>query len=139
MLSSDNEYGNWPSSGEIDIMEHVGYDPNKIHCTIHTSAFNGLRGTQKSAFKTVAGVMDDFHTYRVDWTPYSVRGFVDDVKYFEYTNDNTGFVNWPFNKKFFIILNVAVGGNWGGAQGIDDTAFPTSMVVDYVKVYKMVE
>ncbi len=138
-LSSDNSYGTWPASGEIDIMEHVGYDPNKVHSSVHTSAYNHTRGTQKTAFKMVPGATDDFHVYRVDWTPYAVRGFIDDVQYFEFINENTGFTTWPFNKKFFMILNVAVGGNWGGAQGVDNTAFPASMEIDYVRVYKMID
>ena len=139
MLSSDDSYGNWPASGEIDIMEHVGYDPNNIHFSVHTSAYNHLRGTQKTAAKITAGSTDDFHTYRLDWTPFSVRGYIDDVQYFEFVNENNSFTTWPFNKKFFMILNVAVGGDWGGAQGIDANAFPASMVIDYVKVYKLIE
>ncbi|MFC4263605.1 family 16 glycosylhydrolase [Ferruginibacter yonginensis] len=139
MLHSDAAYGNWPASGEIDIMEHVGFDPNKIHASVHTSAYNHLRGTQKTASKVIPTATDDFHKYRIDWTPYAVRGYIDDVQYFEFVNGNTGFTTWPFNKRFFLILNVAVGGDWGGAQGIDNTAFPTSMVVDYVKVFKLIE
>ena len=139
MLYSKNIYGDWPASGEIDIMEHVGFDPNVIHASIHTSAYNHTRGTQKTAQKTVPGATDDFHIYRVDWTPYSVRGFVDDEQYFEFVNENKDFTAWPFNQKFFMILNVAVGGNWGGAQGIDNNAFPATMSVDYVKVFKMIE
>ncbi len=139
MLSSDNVYGGWPASGEIDIMEHVGFDQDKVHFSIHTSAYNHTRGTQKTSVKTVAGASDNFHVYRVDWTPYAVRGYIDGTQYFEFVNGNTGFTTWPFNKKFFLILNVAVGGDWGGAQGVDDSVFPASMVVDYVKVYKMIE
>lgn len=139
MLSADNAYGNWPASGEIDIMEHVGYDPERVHCSIHTSAYNHTRNTQKTASKMVAGAMDDFHLYRLDWTPYAVRGFVDNVQYFEFTNENKGFTVWPFDKKFFMILNIAVGGDWGGAQGVDNTIFPARMLIDYVKVFKMIE
>jgi beta-glucanase (GH16 family) len=138
MLSSDNSYGGWPSSGEIDIMEHVGYEQGRVHSSVHTSAYNHTRGTQKTASKVVADATDDFHVYRVDWTPYSVRGFIDGAQYFEFTNGNTGFTTWPFDKKFHIILNVAVGGNWGGVQGVDNTVFPAALQVDYVKVYKMI-
>jgi beta-glucanase (GH16 family) len=138
MLPSDNSYGTWPASGEIDIMEHVGYDVNKVHSSVHTSAYNHTRGTQKTASKTIPTATDSFHIYRVDWTPYAVRGFIDNVRYFEFINENSGFAAWPFNKNFHLILNVAVGGNWGGAQGVDDTAFPTSLEVDYVRVYKMI-
>ncbi len=138
MLSSDNAYGNWPGSGEIDIMEHVGYDVNKIHCSVHTSAFNHTRGTQKTSTKVIGDATEAFHIYRVDWTPYAVRGYIDGISYFEFLNNNTGFTAWPFNKPFHLLLNVAVGGNWGGVQGVDNNAFPTAMEVDYVRVYKMI-
>lgn len=138
MLSSENTYGNWPASGEIDIMEHVGYDPGKVHSSVHTSAYNHTRGTQKTASKIVADATDDFHVYRTDWTPYAIRSYIDGVQYFEFTNGNTGFTTWPFDKKFHIILNIAVGGNWGGVQGVDNSIFPATMQVDYVKVYKMI-
>lgn len=139
LLPSDNAYGVWPASGEIDIMEHVGFDLNKVHCSIHCSSFNGARGNQKTSVLTVPDATTEFHIYRLDWTPYSIKGFIDDEQYFEYVNDNTGFTTWPYNKNFYLILNLAVGGNWGGAQGVDDTVFPASMEVDYVKVYKMIE
>lgn len=139
MLPTDWAYGAWPNSGEIDIMEHVGYDPNVIHISFHTQSYNFKLGNQKTAAKTVAGATTDFHTYRIDWTPYAVRGYIDGVLLVEYINDGKGSASWPFNKKFHILLNLAVGGDWGGAQGIDANAWPASMVVDYVRVYKMIE
>lgn len=139
MLSSDNGYGIWPLSGEMDIMEHVGFDEDNVHASIHCSAYNHSRGNQKTSEKYVAGATDDFHIYRMDWTPYAIKGYVDGELYFEFTNQNTGFTTWPFNRNFYLILNLAIGGNWGGAQGVDDTIFPVSMLVDYVRVYKMIE
>lgn len=141
MLPSDNIYGVWPSSGEIDIMEHVGFEPNKVHASIHCSSYNGQRGNQKTASKLVnnPAAIADYHIYRIDWTPYAIKGFIDGEQYFEYINDNTSFTTWPFDQKFYLLLNIAVGGNWGGAQGVDDNAFPATMEVDYVKVYKMIE
>jgi beta-glucanase (GH16 family) len=139
MLPTDNSYGNWPRSGEIDIMEHVGYEPNKVHVSVHTEAFNHMIGTQKTNSLMVPTALSDFHKYHVDWTPYAVRGFVDDVQVFEFINSNTGYAAWPFNKRFFLILNIAVGGNWGGAQGVDDNIFPSKMEVDYVRVYGLQE
>ncbi len=138
MFPTDLSYGNWPASGEIDIMEHVGYDPNNIHFSIHNDAFNFKKGNQKSSARVIPTAIDDFHNYRVDWTPYSIRGFIDGQQYFEYTNANNGFSAWPYNKRFFLILNVAVGGDWGGVQGIDNNIFPATMVVDYVKYYKII-
>jgi beta-glucanase (GH16 family) len=138
MLSTDWEYGNWPASGEIDIMEHVGYDPNNIHSTIHCTSYNGARNTQKSANKIIPDATDAFHIYSTEWTPYAIRSYIDGVKYFEFINEGKGFTSWPFDKKEHLLLNIAVGGNWGGVQGVDNTIFPAAMVIDYVKVYKMI-
>jgi beta-glucanase (GH16 family) len=119
-------------------MEHVGYDQNKVHFSVHTSAFNHTLNTQKSASKIVSDASDAFHNYRLDWTPYAVRGFIDGVQYFEFINDGKGFTSWPFDKRFHLLLNIAVGGNWGGAQGVDNAIFPARMEIDYVKVFKMI-
>jgi beta-glucanase (GH16 family) len=139
MLPTDNNYGIWPKSGEIDILEHVGYAPNEINCTVHTDAFNHIKGTQVGVKKTIPTAITEFHIYRVDWTPLAITGYIDDVQYFEFKNSNSSVATWPFDSKFHIILNQAVGGNWGGAQGIDTSAYPASFDIDYVRVYKMVE
>ena len=138
MLSTDWQYGAWPASGEIDIMEHVGYDAGKIHSSVHTTAFNHTRNTQKSAFKMVPDAMNAFHIYRIDWTPYSIKSFIDGVEYFEFINQGTGYTVWPFDKAQHLLLNIAVGGNWGGVQGVDNTVFPVKMEINYVKVYKLI-
>jgi beta-glucanase (GH16 family) len=138
MLPTDWAYGDWPASGEIDIMEHVGFDPNKVHFSTHTQKYNFTIGTQKTSIQTIPTAITDFHKYRVDWTPYAVRGYYDDALVFTHVNEGKGFQTWPFDKRFHLLLNVAVGGNWGGQQGVDDTVFPASMVVDYVRVYKMI-
>lgn len=139
MLPTDWEYGVWPKSGEIDIMEHVGYDQNKVHITVHTDAYNHGKGTQKGNSKIIETASTEFHRYRVDWTPYAVRGYIDDEPVFEFINDGKGYASWPFNKRFHLLLNIAVGGNWGGAQGVDPNVYPQSMDIDYVRVYKMIE
>jgi beta-glucanase (GH16 family) len=139
LLSSDNAYGVWPNSGEMDIMEQVGFDPYNIHCTVHNNVYNGQRGNQKTANSILPSATSDFHVYRVDWTPYSVKGFIDGTQYFEYTNDGQGYTTWPYDQNFYLILNVAVGGNWGGANGIDDSVFPGQMQIDYVRVYKLIQ
>lgn len=138
MLPTDLSYGNWPKSGEIDILEHVGYDQGNVHTSIHTESYNHTINTEKTSTLLVPTATSDFHVYRVDWTPYAVRGYVDDVKIFDFVNSNTGYATWPFNKRFFLLLNLAVGGNWGGAQGVDPSAFPAKMQVDYVRVYNLV-
>ena len=139
MLPTDWAYGDWPKSGEIDIMEHVGYDPNNVLFSVHTQAYNHSIGTQKSGGQHIPTAIGDFHKYRVDWTPYAVRGYFDDQLVFTFVNEGKGYASWPFDKRFHLLLNLAVGGNWGGAQGVDDTVFPASLVVDYVRVYKMIE
>jgi len=136
MLPTDWAYGNWPASGEIDIMENVGYDPWVIVASVHTETYNHMIGTQKNATITVEDCYTDFHVYALEWEKDEIRVYVDDTHYFTFKNEGTGYREWPFNQRFHLLLNVAVGGNWGGAQGIDDTIFPRSMVVDYVRVYQ---
>jgi beta-glucanase (GH16 family) len=136
MLSSDWSYGGWPESGEIDIMEHVGYDPNVIHGSIHTKAYNHIIGTQKSTALTIPNATYTFHTYAIEWFADHIDFYIDQYKYFTFNNENSGWEKWPFDKRFHLILNLAVGGNWGGVQGVDENAFPAQMEVDYVRVYK---
>ncbi|WP_432711078.1 glycoside hydrolase family 16 protein [Pedobacter sp.] len=139
MLPTDFAYGGWPKSGEIDIMEHVGYDQNTVHFTTHTESYYFKINTQKTATKFIPTASMEFHTYRVDWTPYAISGYFDDVKVFEFANEGNTYKEWPFDKRFHLLLNIAVGGDWGGAKGIDDQIFPQSMVVDYVRYYKMIK
>ena len=135
MLPTDNVYGTWPNSGEIDIMEHVGYDQNKVHFTLHAANFYGSNG--KGASKTISTASDEFHLYRLDWAPYGIRGYFDNEIVFEYIASGN-YTVWPYDKKFHMLLNIAVGGNWGGAQGVDDTIFPTTMEIDYVRYYPFI-
>ncbi len=138
LLPNDYAYGNWPASGEVDIMEMVGYDPNMVYFTIHNQQYNGAMGTQKGGSMVIPTASTDFHKYRVDWTPYAIRGYYDDNLVFTYVNGGFGSSYWPYDQKFHLLMNIAVGGNWGGAKGVDDNAFPTAMVVDYVHFYKMI-
>ncbi|WP_245402572.1 glycoside hydrolase family 16 protein [Pontibacter sp. E15-1] len=139
MLPTDAAYGGWPRSGEIDIMEHVGYDQNRVHVTVHTDAYNHTKGTQRGKSKLVETASTEFHRYRVDWTPYAIRGYIDDELMFDFVNNGSGYSAWPFDKKFHLLLNIAVGGNWGGAQGVDPGVFPQTMEIDYVRVYDMIQ
>ncbi|MCU0334245.1 MAG: glycoside hydrolase family 16 protein [Chitinophagaceae bacterium] len=135
MLPTHWRYGNWPASGEIDIMEHVGYDPEKVHISVHTQAYNHIKGTQKTAFRQVPGALSDFHVYRVDWTPDYIEGFIDGQRLFRFDNERKTTAEWPFDQPFHWLLNLAVGGNWGGQKGVDAAVFPATMEVDYVRVY----
>lgn len=136
MLPTDWAYGNWPASGEIDIMENVGYDPWVIVASAHTQSYYHSIGTQKSDKMTVGDCYTNFHVYALEWEASEYRVYVDDQLYFTFENEGTGYKEWPFDKRFHLLLNVAVGGNWGGAKGIDDTIFPRTMTVDYVRVYQ---
>ncbi len=100
MMPTDDSYGNWPKSGEIDIMEHVGFDQDKVHFTVHTEAYNHIINTQKGNSKVIVNASTTFNLYRVDWTPFAVRGYFNDQKVFEFVIDGLGYKTWPFNKRF---------------------------------------
>jgi len=136
MLPTDWAYGGWPASGEIDIMENVGYDPFWIVASAHTKLYNHVQGTQKNNKIRIPDCYSDFHVYALEWEASEYRVFVDNQHYFTFKNEGTGSKAWPFDQRFHLLLNVAIGGNWGGAHGIDDTIFPRAMVVDYVRVYQ---
>jgi len=131
--------GNWPDIGEIDIMEHVGHELGVIHASAHSKDYQWQNQTQKTAVITVADVDKSFHSYILEWMPDAISVFVDDSLYFTYQNEGVGESKWPYYKPFYLILNVAVGGAWGGMQGINDDAFPQTMEVNYVRVYQKTE
>jgi glucosylceramidase len=143
MLPTDWEYGNWPNSGEIDIMEHVGYDYNTIHTTVHTGAYNHSIGTQKGKSAVYKNVDTEFHLYSIEWLPDKIRFFVDQQE--QYVFDPSKLITaatykqWPFDKRFHLLINLAFGGNWGGAKGVDYGSLPATMEVDYVRVYQSPE
>lgn len=139
MLPTDWEYGDWPKSGEIDIMEHVGHNPDSVFASAHTEAYNHVKGTNKTEGIKVRNIYNRFHTYSLEWEQDEYRVYFDDIHYFTFKNENKSYKKWPFDKRFHLLLNVAVGGNWGGQEGIDDTIFPQEMIVDYVRVYKKKE
>lgn len=139
MLPDNWDYGNkgWPDNGEIDIMEYVGYDPGIVHASTHCNKYYFRTNNQKTASTQVPDATTAFHVYALEWTPQSITAFVDDKPYFTSTNEQSGWEAWPFNQPFHFLLNVAVGGEWGGAKGIDEAAFPQRMVVDYARIYRM--
>ncbi len=136
MLGQNQQEVGWPECGEIDIMEHVGYDNDTIHGTIHTKAYNHMRGTQKGKTIYIENPNDEFHVFTIEWTPEKIDFILDDVVYNRIENEHKTTAEWPFDQKFYLILNVAVGGGWGGKMGIDDSIFPQRMTVDYVRVYQ---
>ncbi|MEV4533769.1 family 16 glycosylhydrolase [Asanoa sp. NPDC049518] len=126
---------NWPTSGEIDIMENIGREPNMVHGTIHGPGYSGAEGI--GAGYTIGGAFADaFHTFAVDWSPNLIIWYVDGNEYQRRTPADLGGDRWVFDHNFFMIMNVAVGGYWPGYPD-GSTSFPQSMTVDYVRAYAL--
>ena len=136
MLPTDWLFGGWPSSGEIDIMEHVGYDLGVVHGSVHTEAYNHKINTQRSSARKIANVDTEFHVYSIIWDKDKISFFIDDVQYFIFENDQqSNYKTWPFDQRFHLLINIAVGGDWPGNPD-NSTNFPRTMLVDYVRVYE---
>ena len=133
-----NNFGpvHWPECGEIDIMENIGKEPGTVHGSLHGPIGGGHASDLTAAFRFAAGgrFADDFHVYTVEWEPRAVRFYVDRNRYATFTPESPGGGPWVFDHPFFVILNLAVGGDWPGNPD-GTTQFPQSMLVDYVRVY----
>lgn len=138
MMPTDNKFGYWPSSGEIDILEHVGFSPDSVFASAHTEAYNHSINTNKTEGIRIPDCEQEFHEYILEWEPDEYRVYVDSTLYFTFKNENKTYKEWPFDQRFHLIINVAVGGNWGGRKGIDENIFPAEMLVDYVRVYQKI-
>jgi len=126
----------WPDDGEIDIMEHVGFNQGFIHATAHMKKYNFMIGNQKTDTIKVNDCSENFHVYILEWNKDSMRIAVDGSYYFRFANEQSGYDAWPFDNKMHLLLNIAVGGNWGGQKGVDDSIWPQRMEIDYVRVYQ---
>ena len=124
--------GDWPAGGEIDIMEQVGKNPTAIEGTIHTTSTAGTFGDGGET--RINDACSAFHNYQLTWTPESLVIGVDNKPFHTYANKHQGSASWPFDKPQYLLLNLAIGGDMGGS--VDDTIFPVSMEVDYVKVWQ---
>jgi len=130
-------YKAWPDDGEIDIMEEVGYRPNWVSTSVHCKAYNHPNGTQKTAETFAAASETEFHVYAVEWTNDFIKGYIDGKSFFEFDNDHkSNYDTWPFDNPFYLKLNLAWGGNWGGAQGVDESALPSTYEIDYIRVFQ---
>lgn len=138
MMPANNNYSTnpWPGCGEIDIMEEVGYDPGRVYATIHCNRYNNGGSSVEHAGKYIKDAESEFHVYACEWTEQYLQFFVDGVSILKYNPSNRNKDYWPFNVPFFPILNVAWGGDWGGARGVDDNALPLSMEVEYVRIFQ---
>ncbi|MDR3229224.1 MAG: glycoside hydrolase family 16 protein [Puniceicoccales bacterium] len=130
----------WPRCGEIDIMEYVGHIPGTVHATMHTGNKEAAN-PKKTHFSRGGSIKketpwDGFHLYILEWSPEQIEVFYDTKKILTYRRDLSRPDHWPFDKPHYLIMNIAIGGSWGGAKGIDDAAFPCRMEVDYVRVWK---
>lgn len=129
----------WPASGEIDIMEYVGYDPNMFHGNIHTAAYNHMIKTNRGESVEVDRPWETFHVFAIEWFEDRIDFFLDGEKYFTFEKESDDDAVWPFDKPQYLLLNLAIGGNWGGREGIDDSLFPHQFLVDYVRIYQKKE
>lgn len=137
MLGTNKSEVGWPQCGEIDIMEHVGYNPHQIHANIHTGAYNHKIKTNKGNQIEVENPHADFHIYSVEWYEDHMDFFFNDSLYFTFENDHQGNDDtWPFDKPHYLLINLAYGGSWGGNKGVDTTLLPQSYEIDYVRYYK---
>jgi beta-glucanase (GH16 family) len=135
-LGTNIDSAGWPACGEIDIMEFVGFEPGVVHANIHTKKYNHVMKTGKGDKLTIPDASQAFHIYSVEWDSQTIEFFADDRKYFTYRNEGTGPDAWPYDNDQFLILNLAIGGDWGGQKGIDDAIFPLRYEIDYVRVYQ---
>ena len=126
----------WPDDGEIDIMEHVGFHQGYIHGSIHCKKYYHSIGTQKTDTIVIKDCSEQFHVYSLEWTADSIKTAVDGYVYFRFANEHSGYQGWPFDNKMHLLLNQAVGGDWGGAKGIAQDIWPQRMEIDYVRVYQ---
>jgi len=142
MLPTFNVYGGWPNSGEIDLLEYVGYSPNVVYGATHTQRFNHLLGNNPVSNRTIANAETEFHDFDMIWSPGLIRLLVNGNQFaqFQYTPQfNSAFPYeqvFPFDQDFHFIINLAVGGSWGGVQGVEPLDFPTTFEIDYIRMYQ---
>jgi len=133
MLGSNIDKAGWPKSGEIDILEYIGKEPHTVYTTLHTQEHHGDHASSKKTnFPTIE---NGFHVYAVEWTKDKMDFYVDDQLVYTFSPDPKTEGSWPFNQPFYIIVNMAVGGNFGGPE-VDDNIFPQEYTIDYVRVYQ---
>jgi beta-glucanase (GH16 family) len=126
----------WPMGGEIDLMEYVGMNPDQFFFTVHTGAYNHTKGTQRGHNIRLERPWEEFHRFGIVWTPERIDWFFDGEPVFSYANDGQGKASWPFDSPQYLLMNLAIGGGWGGQKGIDDTIFPAEFQIDYIRVWQ---
>lgn len=135
-VNYDSSTNPWPGCGEIDIMEEVGYNANYVSSTIHCNKYNNGGTAKEHVEKYISTAQSEYHKYGCEWTSEYLKFYYDEELVLTYANDGTGTDAWPFDEAFYPILNLAWGGSWGGAQGVDESALPATMKVEYVRVFQ---
>ena len=134
MLGANSDTVTWPACGEIDIMEYLGNNPLRMFGTVHGPGYSGGESVSKDFLLTNSRFDTDFHVFGIEWDEDKINFYVDDFLYHSIKpNDVPG--EWVFNQPFYLILNVAVGGNLPGDPNVE-TPFPQSMLVDYIRIYE---
>lgn len=136
MLGTDIKSEGWPAAGEIDILEHVGFAPDTVHFNVHTAKYNHVKKTNRGVPIPYPAPHNNFHVYGIEWFKDHIDWYMDDNKVFTFNNEGEGAASWPFDKPQYLILNLAFGGAWGGARGVDLSSLPQKFLVDYVRVYQ---
>lgn len=138
-VANDWSTNPWPNCGEIDIMEEVGCVPNEVSSSIHTQAYNHTKNTQKTHAMVISGAEGEFHVYALEWSADAITTYVDGKVQLAVTREALGSSHdqWPFAEyPFYPILNLAWGGDWGGMKGVDESALPIVMEIDYLRVFQ---
>lgn len=136
MLGSDIKEVGWPACGEIDILEYVGREEDMVYTTLHVPAGHGDTAfSKKTKFEAIE---EGYHVYAAEWSPEQIEFFVDDQSVFVFSPEDKTKAVWPFDQPFYFIINLAIGGNFGGPE-VDDSIFPQEYAIDYVRVYELEE
>lgn len=133
LLGTNIDQVGWPLCGEIDVLEYVGRSPQEIFTSLHTKAGHGDYASTKTT--RIENIEEGFHTYTADWTKDQITFYVDGQKIYTFAPKYKSQEVWPFNQPFYLLVNLAVGGNFGGKE-VDHTVFPQEFVIDYIRVYQ---
>ena len=133
LLGTNIDQVGWPLCGEIDVLEYVGRSPQEIFTSLHTKAGHGDYASTKTT--RIENIEEGFHTYTADWTKDQITFYVDGQKVYTFAPKDKSQEVWPFNQPFYLLVNLAVGGNFGGKE-VDHTVFPQEFVIDYIRVYQ---
>jgi beta-glucanase (GH16 family) len=133
LLGTNIDQVGWPLAGEIDVIEYVGRSPQEIFTSLHTKAGHGDYASTKTT--RIEDIEEGFHTYAADWTKDQITFYVDGKKVYSFAPEDKSQEVWPFNQPFYLLLNLAVGGYFGGKE-VDHSVFPQEFVIDYIRVYQ---